>query len=78
MAVDASNNLFVANLNTNTVREYNASTGALINASFITGLSGPAFIAVVSPVPEPSSMVLVAGAVAAAAGLYRRRAVTAR
>jgi hypothetical protein len=42
----SGNNLFVADRNTGTVGEYNATTGATINANFITGLSTPLGIAV--------------------------------
>ena len=52
------NNLFVANYNGSTVREYDASTGALINANFITGLSLPQGLAI-SDVPEPSTWTLL-------------------
>jgi hypothetical protein len=36
----------VANFNTGTVGEYDATTGAAINATFITGLTDPIGIAV--------------------------------
>ncbi len=37
----SGNNLFVTNFFSNTIGEYNATTGATINANFITGLNGP-------------------------------------
>jgi hypothetical protein len=36
----SGNNLLVANFGKRTVVEYNVTTGAVINANFITGLSG--------------------------------------
>jgi hypothetical protein len=39
--------------------EYNATTGAAINANFITGLQSPAGL-VVAPVPEPSPWSMIA------------------
>jgi WD40 repeat protein len=39
--------LFVAGYNSGTVGEYDATTGAVINANFITGLSYPTGLAVV-------------------------------
>jgi hypothetical protein len=58
----SGNNLFVANETGNTVGEYNATTGAAINASFITGLSGSRGLAF-APVPErsASSMIAIGG-----------------
>jgi len=41
----SGNTLFVANMGYHTIGEYNATTGAAINASFITGLSSPSSIA---------------------------------
>jgi len=37
----SGNTLFVSNYNNGTVSEYNATTDAVINANFITGLNGP-------------------------------------
>jgi len=37
--------IFVANINTNTIGEYDAATGATINSSFISGLNQPVGIA---------------------------------
>jgi hypothetical protein len=45
-------NLFVINNTNGTIGEYNATTGAAINSSLVSGLDGPYGIAVV---PEPSS-----------------------
>jgi hypothetical protein len=48
--------IFVTNLNNSTVGEYNATTGAPINPSFISaGLDGPNSIVVKSSVPDGSS-----------------------
>ena len=55
--------------------EYDATTGATINATFINssqGLNNPEDLAFVA-VPEPSSLLLVAGAAVSAAGMWRRR-----
>jgi hypothetical protein len=45
--VVSGGNLFVVNQHIGTIGEYNATTGATINASFITGLgvNGPTYIA---------------------------------
>ena len=40
------NTLFVASEVTGAVSEYDATTGTLINASFVTGLAAPTAIAV--------------------------------
>jgi PEP-CTERM motif len=73
LALDGNNHLFVANQGNNTVGEYDATTGATINATFINGqgLSTPRFLLFVPAVPEPSSMLMLAGA--AVAGLWRCR-----
>jgi hypothetical protein len=55
------------------VGEYNATTRAAIDANFITGLNGPAGLALgVSSVPEPSTCSAIAAA-AAFFVFYRRR-----
>ena len=60
LALDGSNHLFVANNNTvNGVGEYDATTGATINEHFITGPHYITGLAFVSPVPEPSTFVLL-------------------
>jgi hypothetical protein len=46
--------LYVSQVNAGIVGEYDATTGAAINASFITGLISPSGLAVAS-VPEPSA-----------------------
>jgi len=50
-------NLFVANYGNNTIGEFNATTGAVINASLVSGVTGPTSIAFLA-VPEPSTYVL--------------------
>ncbi|MEO6848356.1 MAG: PEP-CTERM sorting domain-containing protein [Chthoniobacterales bacterium] len=61
LALDGAGNLFVANSGTGIVGKYDAATGAPINASFITGVSGLTAITVSTPipVPEPSSVALL-------------------
>jgi len=54
----------------NIVGEYNATTGAPINASFITGLSKPDGLAIA---PEPGSAALLALGAGALLGWRRRR-----
>jgi hypothetical protein len=53
------------------VGEYDATTGATINATFVNGqgLNGPGFLVFAAPVPEPSSMLLVAAAAVAGVGV---------
>jgi hypothetical protein len=53
------------------IGEFNATTGAAINRNFITGHSSPYDLRFVAPVPEPSSLLLVAAA--AGIGLVRRK-----
>jgi hypothetical protein len=50
----SGNTLFVANSLSGTVGEYDATTGAAINANFITGLSGPGGLVVASVTPALS------------------------
>jgi hypothetical protein len=73
LALDGNNHLFVSSPGGNAIGEYDATTGATINPAFISGLNGPTGLLFVTPVPEPSSLLLVAGAVAAAIGIGRRR-----
>ena len=54
-----NNTLFVAQQASNTVGTYNATTGAAINPSFITGLSGPQALAVLSSTLVPDSLFVV-------------------
>ena len=73
MALSAAT-LYVVNkgtgTNTGSVGEYDANTGAPINASLITGLQFPTTVAVV---PEPASIALLAFGSVALLGLVRRR-----
>jgi hypothetical protein len=56
IAVSGSS-LFVTNYGNGTVGEYTTS-GAVVNPTLISGLSGPSGIAVASPVPLPAAAVL--------------------
>jgi hypothetical protein len=56
LAVSGSN-LFVVNQGNGTISEYTTS-GAVVNASLISGLSSPGGIAI-ADVPEPSSLALL-------------------
>ena len=49
-------------LTANTISEFDAATGATINAAFVNGqgLNGPRGLLFVSAVPEPSSLLPVA------------------
>ncbi|MEO6847568.1 MAG: PEP-CTERM sorting domain-containing protein [Chthoniobacterales bacterium] len=51
--------LYSANSGSNSVGGYLLSNGSIGTNSFITGLNNPIGIAVVMPVPEPSSVALV-------------------
>ncbi len=50
----------------------NGRTGTPIDAASVTGLNGPAFIAVVETVPEPGSLSLLAAGLLGLAALRRR------
>jgi hypothetical protein len=67
-ALDGNNHLLVSNV-LGTIGEYDATTGATINAAFIGDTAS--YLALVTPVPEPSSLLLVAAA--AGIGLTMRR-----
>jgi hypothetical protein len=61
-SISAANaQIFVPNYFSNTIGEYNATTGAPINASLVTGLNGPGLFAV-EDAPEPSTWALLLGA----------------
>jgi WD40 repeat protein len=66
--------LFVANSGNGTIGKYDATNGAALNTSFITGLSSPAYIAFgsVAVVPEPSSYAVLVGVGALGVALLRR------
>ena len=66
----AGNDLYVANFGGSSVGRYNATTGAVINASFISGLNGPAGLAIMVPEPGTLGLGLLGGLV-----LLRRRRV---
>jgi hypothetical protein len=68
----------VLNAGSGTVGEYNATTGAAINANLITGLTNPYGLAV-APVPEPSawSMIAAVGGVALLGIMLRKKHRTA-
>ena len=67
----AGANLWVANIGSATIGEYNATTGATVNVALVSGLNQPHGIAVV---PEPSTWVLLTiGAVSLAVAAVRRR-----
>ena len=68
----SGNDLFVGNQSATTVGENDASTGAAINASFITGLTNPSGLAVAS-VPEPSTWSMIAVAGVALLGIMLRK-----
>jgi hypothetical protein len=79
----SGNNLFVANegdrtvnAGNGTVGEYDATTGAVINANFITGLTDPVDL-VAAPVPEPStwSMITVGGVALLGMMLRKKRGI---
>jgi hypothetical protein len=62
VGLTSDNDLFVSNYASGTVGEYNATTGAVMNASFLTGLDYPQGLAVASvPEPSPWSMIAVGG-----------------
>ena len=74
LALDNNNHLFVSNGNSNTIGEYDATTGAAINAAFITqGLNSPDGLVFAASVPEPGSLALVGAVMAGAAGRVVRR-----
>ena len=64
--------LYVGQTGNSSVGEYNATTGAAINANFITGLNEPEGLAV-APVPEPSAWSMIAVGGAALLGIMLRK-----
>src|SRR5262249_21190076 len=73
MTLDDNNHLFVDN--GSAIGEYDATTGAAINANLITGLSNANAIAFVSVVPEPATLVLAALGLLGLVFIARRRKV---
>lgn len=69
--VTSRGQIFVANFENNTIGEYNATTGATINSSLVSGLSGPEGIVVSSSVPEPASTTLLLLGMTAIFGVKR-------
>ena len=66
--------LFVAEFGGNKIGAYDAVTGTAINASFITGLNGPTYFAVLGgAIPEPSTYATLAGLAALGFATFRRR-----
>jgi PEP-CTERM motif/PGF-CTERM motif len=65
---DGSGDLFVTSgTNPGYIHEFNATTGAMINVTFVTGLNTPQYLAIV---PEPSTFALTG---LCATGLLARR-----
>jgi hypothetical protein len=77
IAVDGSNHVFVSSNSLGTIGEYDATTGATINANYVTGLHFPTSVAFI-PVPEPSSLLLVAAAAGVGAGIRRPKWLAGR
>src|SRR5262245_21781035 len=70
----------ISNFSNNTVGEYDATTGATINATFINssqGLNAPTSVVFLAPLPEPSSLLLVAAA-AIGVGIRQRSRLAGR
>jgi hypothetical protein len=70
LALDGKNHLFV--VTSGAVGEYDATTGATLNSAFIAGLNRPAGLLYVAPVPEPSSLLLIAVSAGIGVGIRRR------
>jgi hypothetical protein len=75
MVLDSLNHVFITDYRNSTVGEYDATTGAAINTAFIGYIGDPGSIVYVAPVPEPSSLLMLAGAAAIGVGMWRRRKV---
>jgi hypothetical protein len=73
LALDGSNHLFVLDY-FGRVGQYDATTGATINENFITGGNSSHYgMAFVQAVPEPTSLLLAAGALIGLAAFGRCR-----
>jgi len=71
LALDGNNDLYVLSVG-GKVGQYDATTGATLNANLITGLTNPQGFTYFAPVPEPSSLLLVAGAAGIGVAVRRR------
>lgn len=71
IAIDENDDIFVGAQNGSVIGKY-ASTGAVINSSFITGVSNVTSI-VIEPVPEPAGVALLASAATLGSWALQRR-----
>jgi hypothetical protein len=72
-ATRARGDIFVTSYSAGTIGEYTTS-GGTVNASMVSGLSGPGGIAVTQDVPEPTSLTLLFSALLGFGGyLFARR-----
>lgn len=71
LAIDSQDNIFVGSYGGTTIGKYRPD-GSVVNANFITGLSGVTSLAI-QPVPEPATYAVSALGLAGLAWLARRR-----